>query len=197
MPVTGTWWPEYQTTTTSASSATTTWWYPAPTGGWATTINGTFQLTAAAATTTWNDSWYTPLRIPLTSPRQAEHAARRERARTARTAAVDRATRTLLELLDPTQRAQYEISRTFEVIGSEGGRYRIRPGSMGNVDWLDAGQAAGVLCAHPVLWTGEGHLPDPDVALAQLLALTTDEAEFVRTANVHRGRRPTHLALAA
>ena len=41
---------------------------------------------------------------------------------------------------------------------------------------------------------GQGYLPNPDVALAQMLALVTDEEHFVRTANVHRGRRP-NLAL--
>jgi hypothetical protein len=40
----------------------------------------------------------------------------------------------------------------------------------------------------------EHWLPDQDVALAQMLALTTDEAAFVRLANVHRGRRPVLAA---
>jgi hypothetical protein len=99
-----------------------------------------------------------------------------------------------LSLLSPEQQASYERDQAFVVIGSAGGIYRIRPGSAGNVDWIDPAnsghEVAGVLCAHPQLWTPDGSLPDPDVALAQMLALTTDEAGFVATANVHRGRRP-------
>jgi len=117
--------------------------------------------------------------------------------RQARTAAVDRAAATLLGLLNEAQRASYEADRTFLVVGSEGGLYRIRPGSMGNVDWFDPTEVeprrpAGQLCAHPVLHDGEGHLPDPDVALAQLLHLTTDEPGWLRRANVHAGRAPRH-----
>jgi hypothetical protein len=113
----------------------------------------------------------------------------------ARTAAVDRATATLLGLLNEAQRVSYEADRTFMLVGSHGGLYRIRPGSMGNVDWFDPTEAerpAGQLCAHPVLHDGEGHLPDPDVALAQLLHLTTDEPGWLRRANVHAGRAPRY-----
>lgn len=94
---------------------------------------------------------------------------------------------------------QYEADRVFEVIGSRGGRYRIRPGHMANVDALDpvTGEVTGRLCAHPDLWDGHGTLPDPDIALGQLLHLTTDEPGFCRLANVHGGRRPAVAELAA
>ena len=50
------------------------------------------------------------------------------------------------------------------------------------------------LCAHPTM--AESWLPTPDVQVAQLLALITDEREFVNRANIHSGRYPTHLAAA-
>jgi len=132
--------------------------------------------------------------------RRAAGAAERERRRDEYAVATSRATALLLSLLSPEQRASYERDRTFMVIGSAGGIYRIRPGAMGNVDWIDPAssgrEVAGVLCAHPQLWTPDGTLPDPDVALAQMLALTTDEAGFIATANVHRGRRPMITAAA-
>jgi hypothetical protein len=130
----------------------------------------------------------------------AERRAAQEEVLRARTAAVDRATATLLGLLNEAQRVSYEADRTFMLVGSAGGLYRIRPGSMGNVDWFDPAEVepefeprpAGQLCAHPVLHDGEGHLPDPDVALAQLLHLTTDEPGWLRRANVHAGRAPRY-----
>lgn len=102
--------------------------------------------------------------------------------------AHSRAAELLMSILDDEQRQRYEREGTFEVVGSLGHRYRIRPGSMGNVDWMLAGQVAGQLCAHPLM--DEGVLPDPDVALSQLLALTTDEAAWLAYANVHSGERP-------
>jgi len=117
--------------------------------------------------------------------------------RRAITAAVDRATATLLGLLNEEQRASYERDRTFLVVGSHGGLYQIGPGSMGNVEWFDPTHpdvAAGRLCAHPQRWDDEGGgiLPDPDIALGQLLHLVTDEPGFLRTANVHAGRAPRY-----
>lgn len=137
----------------------------------------------------------TPEQVAQREAERQQHESRQRERATRQTMAVERATATLLGILDDTQRAAYGEDRTFEVIGSLGGRYRIRPGSAGNVDWIDpvTNDIGGVLCAHPILWDGHGHLPGPDVALAQMLALATDEAHFVATANVHRGRRPTLL----
>jgi hypothetical protein len=84
------------------------------------------------------------------------------------------------------------LTGEFEVMGSAGGLYRIRRGTSGNVDWIDHDGSVGArLCAHPTM--ADGWMPDQGVAVAQLLALTTDEAGFVRMANVHAGRRPAHL----
>lgn len=100
-----------------------------------------------------------------------------------------RARELLVSLLSPQQRESYERNEQFDVVGSLGNLYRIRRGSMGNIDWLTPdGKVQGTLCAHPSM--REAYLPLPDVAAAQLLALTTDEAAFVRLANVHWGRRP-------
>lgn len=178
--------PYPQITTTSTTGATTL--------TWPTYVTGT-----AGTSGIWDWSDYGCRLAPqLRSPEQealhAQRLERQERARVARTVATNRAVELLLSLLSPEQRASYERDRSFTVIGSAGGIYRIRPGVMGNVDWIDPANSgreiAGVLCAHPQLWTSDGSLPDPDVALAQMLALTTDEADFVATANVHRGRRP-------
>lgn len=202
--------------TPTLANASTLVTYPITTWG-ATTWSGSATVTyrfdtnttTSNATMTGGNTWWARddfTRVLPVAPdpnlRQLPNRAqyeqhRRERAER-RTAAVQRATQTLLGILDDTQQAAYQADRTFEVIGSLGGRYRIRPGSTGNVDWIDpdTSQVGGVLCAHPILWDGHGHLPDPDVALAQMLALSTDEAYFVQAANVHRGRRPAHLLTA-
>lgn len=132
---------------------------------------------------------------------EAERAARvaaEEQRRIARAHATNRASATLRQFLTPDQWASFERDRTFQVVGSAGGLYRLRYGVAGNVDWLEGGgldDAAGVLCAHPRAVDEDGYyLPTPDVLLAQMLALVTDEPGFVRVANVHRGRRPAHIA---
>jgi len=128
----------------------------------------------------------TPAEVAAFYRRQAELRQPEQAQRAERNAATARAEELLLSMLDDVQRASYLNIKVFEVIGSLGGRYRIRPGTMGNVDALDpAGEWIGALCAHPT-----GGLPLPDVALAQMLHLITDEADFVQKANVHRGRRP-------
>jgi hypothetical protein len=130
---------------------------------------------------------------------RAVQAAEEERRRQAQASVVDRATALLLSVLDETQAAQYQADRTFEVIGSHGGLYRIRPGIMANVDALhpETREFIGRLCAHPRERDANGYLPDQDLALGQLLDLTSDEPGFCRTANVHGGRRPEVAALAA
>jgi hypothetical protein len=102
--------------------------------------------------------------------------------------AHDRSRELLISLLDPTQRETYEELEWFEVTGSAGNQYRIHRGNSGNIHWLSDGEVRGRLCAHPDF--SHGYLPDPDVALAQMLALLTDEPGFIRLANVHRGERP-------
>lgn len=125
------------------------------------------------------------LRDEQVAAARREHEARQARREEARA----RARATLLRWLTDEQRAQYEDDETFYVVGSAGGRYRIRRGSNGNVDWIDpaAGEPAARLCAHPDLYAGGAidDLPDPDIALAQMLHLATDEAGWLAIANIH------------
>lgn len=94
-----------------------------------------------------------------------------------------RAEALLLSFLSEEQQRNYRDGQWFEVVGSAGGRYRIRQGMVGNIDWLDEdGAAAGSLCCHPVY-----SLPHPDIMLAQMLALITDEKAFVRLAHRYYG----------
>jgi hypothetical protein len=131
----------------------------------------------------------TPEEEAARAERMVRHEQQRNDRIAAQAAARTRARNTLLEFLTPEQRAEYEAHDHFVCIGSEGNRYRIERGNAGNVVYLDErGEMAGRLCAHPSM--REHWLPDEDVALAQMLALMTDERNFVRIANVHRGRAP-------
>jgi hypothetical protein len=137
----------------------------------------------------WTPEPLTPEEQAARAERMARHEQQRNDRITAQAAARTRARNTLLEFLTPEQRAEYEAHDHFVCIGSEGNRYRIERGNAGNVVYLDErGEMAGRLCAHPSM--RENWLPDEDVALAQMLALMTDERNFVRIANVHRGRAP-------
>jgi hypothetical protein len=205
-------WPDWQWVS-YASSSTVNLVPITYTAATTNTTTSTCTVTAGANTTwTWYDlsgAYRTPTYDLPAHPsleeleylersrieREVEAAARRAR----RTQAVDRSTELLLAVLSAEQRARYQTERVLEVIGSHGGRYRIRPGSMANVDALDpaSGEVVARLCAHPDLWDGHGSLPNPDIALGQLLHLTTDEPGFCRLANVHMGRRPGVAALAA
>lgn len=170
---------------------------------WTSSNTGTFTMAVADGGLTHLPTVnYT---INNTNPEEAQHDLERrirvdqeweqERAQRARsrTEAIERATALLLAVLDERQRESYQATETFDVIGSRGTHYRIHMGSMGNVEWLTPdGETGGRLCAHPSM--NEHWLPDQDVALSQLLALTTDETAFVRLANVHRGRRPELVA---
>lgn len=185
----------------ATTSTTTTVW---PT--WSVPVRWTSASNQTAYT--WSASYSSPYIVSLAgevargvneitglTPAQAEHqeAVARVQHAADRVVAESRGSDLLLSLLPEDQREAYRLSGEFELIGSHGGRYRIRRGTAGNIDWLnDAGDVAGCLCAHPTM--RDGWLPTADVMLAQMLALTADEAEFVRLANVHRGQRPTHLA---
>lgn len=116
--------------------------------------------------------------------------------RRARAEATDRAVLLLRSILTPEQCASMDEHDCFEVIGSAGGRYRIRLHTVnGNIEWLDAdGRVGGRICAHPTM--AEHWLPMADVALAQLLALTTDERAFAAVANLHEGQHPPVLQAA-
>lgn len=100
--------------------------------------------------------------------------------------ARDRATETLLGLLNPDERAAYERDGHLVVAGSAGGRYRIEPGYQQNVYELDEHgnrRAGGRLCAHPVMHDEVGALPREDAMVAQLLMLRYNEPGFLAIAN--------------
>jgi hypothetical protein len=200
-------WAEWQNVLNGSVSTVTGLTY-----GFSTAVTAATTTFANLANVTWGSSTmgtgnviaYQPYIQPAPyvlpqPPTPEEEAARAERrARYAQEridriaqqeAARTRARNTLMEFLTPEQRAEYEAHDHFVCTGSEGNRYRIERGSAGNVVYLDErGEAAGRLCAHPSM--REQWLPDSDVALAQMLALMTDERNFVQIANVHRGRAP-------
>lgn len=173
----------------------------------AVTVNWSIQTTSTGgvAVVGWSDNarrgWHLAAGDDHLSaaPQQADvavepTAALRRRAderRAPRVVAQEKAAALLLAVLSPDQAQRYRSERRFEVRGSLGGRYEIRSGNAGNVVALsESGEVTARLCAHPELYSNGAYLPDADVALAQMLALTTDEAHFVATANVHWGRRP-------
>lgn len=127
---------------------------------------------------------------------RAQRDLERERERhAAATAAETRGRDTLRRLLTAEQRDDFDAFERFFVTGSHGGHYRIRPGTNGNVDFYASagdGTPAARLCAHPELsmpgWRDDANrtLPLADVALAQLLHITTDEPGWLAIANVHR-----------
>jgi hypothetical protein len=120
---------------------------------------------------------------------RADAAAAVRRRAEARVVADARAVDLLVSLLPPEQVDVYRQHGHFEIVGSHGTLYRINTGVSGNVEWITPdGEVGGQLCAHPTM--AESWLPTPDVMLSQMLALLTDEPEFVRLANVHAGRRP-------
>lgn len=164
------------------------------------TWNTPVTITACGTTTGWyqlgylNDSYINvannvvqpePERTPEEQERRnREHRERIRRAGLERQEAETRAEALLLSFLSEQQRGDYRNNQHIVVIGSAGGRYRIRPGLVGNIDWLDGnGAVGGSLCCHP----RSEALPHPDIMLAQMLALITDEEAFVRLANRYNG----------
>lgn len=178
-----------------------------------TTSNSTLWTASNSTTTTnWHtDREWVELGYIEPTPRQVAQdaaqvraarladqvAAERERARS-RTVATDRAMELLLSLLTERQRASVQRSRHFDVVGNLGGRFRIHlhMGSSGNIEWLRrSGRVGGRICAHPSMH--EHWLPIADVALSQMLAITTDERAFVCLANIHEGAPPPARELLA
>ena len=92
--------------------------------------------------------------------------------------------------LSPDQRAQFDDSGTFEVVGCHSGkRYRIYRGTAQNVFELDeAGELKLGFCFTPY-----GNLVAGDAMLAQKIALETDESGALAVANrfLPRGRTST------
>jgi hypothetical protein len=92
-------------------------------------------------------------------------------------AAELRAATLLLTYLSPEQAEQYRQTGHFDLVGSLGGQYRIRPGHAYNVQRRCDGAEVVTLCGGP------SGLPRSDVMLAQYLALVADEAGFLSIAN--------------
>jgi hypothetical protein len=187
------------------SSVPVTWVPSTTTGDWVVYGNTFTSSTTSAyyVPTTWSStagtinadqSWE-----PTDEERARQRRQRQEERQRARAAVNDRALALLMSVLDEVQAEAYRRDQTFEVVGSHGGLYRIRPGIMANVDALNptTREFIGRLCAHPREYDANGDLPEADLALGQLLDLTSDEPGFVRDANVHRGRRPQVPVLAA
>lgn len=105
-------------------------------------------------------------------------------------------------VLSAEQLHQYETAGYFEVVGSEGGVYRIYHGTSGNIKQLVDGREVNALCVHPRMLDhrvdegeGAGYLPTEDCMVAQAFGLMHDERGTVMLANVHRGQR--HLRAVA
>lgn len=93
---------------------------------------------------------------------------------------AQRAERLLREALTELQIRTLEIDGHFEIVGSLGHRYRIRRGSVRNVDQLDeAGTVVRSLCAAPL------DVPVADAMLAQKLLIESDELAFAFLANTY------------
>ena len=105
-----------------------------------------------------------------------EEGARKRREE--RASAEKRALELLVSALTPEQAACYQERSYFDLKCGET-VYRIRKGSVRNIEVIQKGRTVKVLCAHP-----NGGLPVHDVVLAQKLALETDEQSFLRVANV-------------
>lgn len=117
-----------------------------------------------------------------------------------------RAKATLVSFLNAEQRKTFEGGSFFEVIGSEGNRYRIvtNGSASGNVTWQGPGSklmqelqpnnhwtTAGTYCAYP---RGRGwnhkRIPVYDQILGQMLELVTDENAYLDKANLFGGTYP-------
>ena len=81
--------------------------------------------------------------------------------------------------LSPEQLEQYETNGSFDVRGSDGGRYRIGPPSPFNIRVIEPeGHCGSAYCVVP-----KDISPAGDIQLAQKIALETDEEGTIRQAN--------------
>ncbi|WP_079587823.1 hypothetical protein [Bradyrhizobium lablabi] len=103
----------------------------------------------------------------------------RERRKAIQAAKDARGITLLREWLSPEQRAQFDASTCFDVIGCHTGkRYRIRQGTATNVYEIDGtGKPAAGWCFVP-----SGDLVAGDVMLAQKVALETNEGAALEVA---------------
>ena len=104
----------------------------------------------------------------------------RERLKTIEDIQEARGKALLREWLSPEQKAQFDASKGFDVVGCDSGRrYRISHGTETNVHELDdAGRPVMGWCFVP-----SRHLVAGDVMLAQKIALETNERAALAVAN--------------
>jgi hypothetical protein len=104
----------------------------------------------------------------------------RERYRAMMDAREARGITLLREWLSPTQRAQFDAAKYFDVVGCDSGRrYRIHYGKVTNVHQIDeAGRPVMGWCFVP-----SGGLVAGDVMLVQKIALETNEQTTLVVAN--------------
>jgi hypothetical protein len=109
-----------------------------------------------------------------------EVQALRERLKTIEDIQEARGKALLREWLSPEQKAQFDASKCFDVVGCDSGRrYRISHGTGTNVHEIDdAGRPVMGWCFVP-----SGHLVAGDVMLAQKIALETNERAALAVAN--------------
>ena len=176
------WWPTINITA-SSNTSTATWHYLTYNGN-PLTYDHIETPVYRTAEERAQDAAYA-----LTQEQRRQRQHEQEQRAAERIVAHSRAIDLLVSLLPDDQVQRYRNQGVFEILGSHGTLYRIREGVSGNIEWIKpGGEVGGVLCAHPSM--RDGWLPTPDVLASQLLAITTDEREFVRIANVHRGERP-------
>jgi hypothetical protein len=123
-------------------------------------------------------SGWTAIQTAVETPEQRE--ARRERKRQ-KVDAERRARRLLFAHLDKLQRHVYKSLGYFFVVGGDTGRkYRLRYGTIRNIDVMcaDGRTVDRVLCCHPA-----DDVPNEDSLLAQKVMLERCEREFVAMAN--------------
>lgn len=112
---------------------------------------------------------------------QADRGGGAGQAQAARRAANARAEKLLLANLNPEQREDLVKKNCFFLHLPNGKRYRIDRKTHGNIALIGEGdKIIHTLCAQPP------GIPVDDAILAQKLALETDEAGFLRVANMTR-----------
>jgi hypothetical protein len=130
--------------------------------------------------------------IGRTGPARARHQALRELYRKFldESGSAARGLRLLRDWLSPQQRAQFDRTGYFEVVGSHTGkRYRVHYGATTNVHEIDEiGRPKVGWCFVP-----EGYLVPGDVMLAQKIALETDELRVLKLANEFPVRSPRRV----
>jgi len=111
----------------------------------------------------------------------------RERYRAMMDAREARGITLLQEWLSPMQRAQFDATKYFDVVGCDTGRrYRIHYGRVTNVHQIDeAGQPVRGWCFVP-----SGGLVAGDTMLVQKIALETNEQSTLAVANRFRVQAP-------